>query len=194
MIRFSAPRDQVGIAGDRAGAGQRHVLPGPGFLRLVAGKGIDVGRDRPGIAGGPQAEVDLVEAALRGRRRKRREQALRQPGEIEAAGQRPRAVGGGRIVGEIVEEHEVEVGGGGHLAAAELAHGDQRHPAAASCGHARASNSRRAAARSAAAITSASSAKARPAWRAPIVPASTRTPIRKVCSWPKMRARSRTSS
>ena len=43
---------------------------------------IDMGGDRPLVAGRPQAQVELVEHALGGRRRDRRDQALRQPREV----------------------------------------------------------------------------------------------------------------
>ena len=70
------------VAGDRPRAGERHVLPGPGFLRLVGGEGVDVSGERPGLAGRPQAEIDLVERPLGRRRRQRREQPLGEAREI----------------------------------------------------------------------------------------------------------------
>ena len=121
---------QLAVAGDDAGAGQRHALPRPGVLGLIGGEGVDMGGERPGLAGGAQAEVDRVERAFGGRRGQRRHQALGQPRVILRAVQGPRAVRGRGVVVEIVEQDEIEVGGRAHLAAAELAHGDQRHGAA----------------------------------------------------------------
>ena len=85
-ISFAARVDQRLVAGDRPGAGQRHVLPGPGLLRLIGGEGLDMGGERPGLARGAQAEIDLVERALGGRRRERRDEALGEPGKILRAG------------------------------------------------------------------------------------------------------------
>ena len=56
-------------AGDDAGPGQRHVLPGPGLARLVVDEARELRGDRPLLAGGPQAHVDVVEDAFGGRAR-----------------------------------------------------------------------------------------------------------------------------
>ena len=48
------------IAGNRPGAGQRHVLPGPCFIQLVFAEGVDVRGDRPLVAGWAQTKIDLV--------------------------------------------------------------------------------------------------------------------------------------
>src|SRR5262249_5326642 len=50
--------------------------------------------------------------------------------EIEAAGQWPLAVRRRSLVREVVEEHQIEIGRGGHFTAAELAHCNQRDAAA----------------------------------------------------------------
>ena len=115
------------------GARQRHVLPG---LRLVApGRGAkarELGRQRPLAAGGPQPHVDLVELAGRGRRGQRGEQALGAAARNRApagSGRAPSDFAG--VVGKVVDHDQVEVGGGGHLARAELAHRQHRDAAAA---------------------------------------------------------------
>ncbi len=123
-------RDQPLVTGDRAGAGERHVLPRPRRGLLIGGEGVDVGGERPRLAGRPEAKVDGVEGPLGGRCGKRRQQPLGQPGEILGRSERALAVGGGRLLVEIVKEDKVEVGGGGHFAAAEAAEGDERHFAA----------------------------------------------------------------
>ena len=74
-------------------ARQRHVLPGPGLVLLIAREAVDLGGERPGAARGPQPHVDLVEHAVVGLRGERADQPLRQPREILAAVERARAVG-----------------------------------------------------------------------------------------------------
>ena len=81
------------VAGNHAGARQRHVLPGPGLVALVLAEGLEMGGDRPLVAGRAQPEVELVEHALGGRRRDRRDQPLRQPREIVRRRERLCAVG-----------------------------------------------------------------------------------------------------
>ena len=105
---------------------QRHVLPGPGFAFLVVGKGIDPRRQRPGAARRPQPHVDVIEHAVIGPRRERRDQPLGEPRKILRAVQRPFAVGIGTVLVEIIEQDQVEIGGRRHLAAAEPAHREDR--------------------------------------------------------------------
>ena len=103
------------------------MLPGPGLPGLVALEGREAGGERAGIAGGPQPHVGVVQHALRGRRRHRRDEPLRQAGEILRGRQRPLAR---RVLGvalDLVEQDEIEVGRHRHLAARHLAEGQQRH-------------------------------------------------------------------
>ena len=53
---------------DDARAGEREMLPGPGRLCLIGFEGFQRIRQRASSSGGPQAHVDLVEAALVGER------------------------------------------------------------------------------------------------------------------------------
>ena len=107
-------------------AGQRHVLPGPGLALLVFGERFDVRGHRAGAPRGAQPHIDLVEHAVIGPRRKGADQPLGEAREIMRALQRPRAVGI-RLLGiEIIEQDQIEIGRGGHLAAAEPAHREDR--------------------------------------------------------------------
>ena len=102
------------------------MLPGPGIAFLVAGKAVDLRRQRAGAARRTQPHVDLVERAVIGLRRERVDQPLRQPREILRAVERALAVRfRGRRV-EIVDQDQVEIGARRHLVAAELAHGEHR--------------------------------------------------------------------
>jgi hypothetical protein len=51
---------QARVAGNAARPRQRHVLPGPGLLALIFAKRLDMGGDRPLVAGGSQPEVEFV--------------------------------------------------------------------------------------------------------------------------------------
>ena len=107
------------VAADETQAGQRHMLPGPGLFVLVVTKCIEAHGNRARPAGGTQAHVDLVQLPFCRRRREAGDQALRQPGEPVL-----------RIVRTgIVDHDQVQIGAGGHLLAAELAHAEHR-PAA----------------------------------------------------------------
>ena len=84
--RLNARAERV-VAGNGAQARQRLQLPGPGFLGVVALERRKPHRDRALGAGRAQLGVDLVERAFFGRRRKRADQPLREPGvEIARAG------------------------------------------------------------------------------------------------------------
>ena len=119
-------------AADHAGAGQRHVLPGPGVLELIAAEAFDAGGDGALVAGGTQAHVDLEQPALAGRRGDAIDEALRQARIVVDRGERLRAVGGAAVpgllrgfaCGHVIHEDEIDIGGDGQLAAAELAEGD----------------------------------------------------------------------
>ena len=124
------------IAGDDARAGQRHVLPGPGLSALVFLERIDMGRHRTLVARRAQPEIELVEHAFGGRRRDGGDQALGHARVIVRGGQRLFAV---RFVGirvVIVEQDQVDIRTRRQLAAAELAHAEDRDPAARRLCHA----------------------------------------------------------
>ena len=59
---------QLGLRGRRAeqrpGAGQRHMLPGPGLLVLIAGKAAEAHRQRALCARRPEPRIHLIERAL----------------------------------------------------------------------------------------------------------------------------------
>jgi hypothetical protein len=54
------------IAGERAGAGQRHVFPKFGLVAPVGDEALKMRGDRALAALRPETEVDLVEAAAAG--------------------------------------------------------------------------------------------------------------------------------
>ena len=92
---------QPGIAGDDAGAGQRHLLPDLGLARVIGLEAGELRRGRALVAGRAQAHVDLVERAAPRRHRQRRDEALREadmPGDgVEAArGRRSGSASSGR--------------------------------------------------------------------------------------------------
>ena len=113
-------------AGNDAGARQRHRLEGPRLGREIAAQSLDVCGDRPLRTPWTQAEVDLEQRALAVIAGQRRDQPVRQPAVVLAAGERLSSVRCRRARIEIVQQHEVEVGGRGQLAAAELAERDER--------------------------------------------------------------------
>ena len=86
-------------------------------------------RHRSLVARWAQPEVEFVEDALGGGRRYRRDEALRHARVVVRRGERLCAIRflGVRIV--IVEQDQVDVRPGGQLAAAELAHAEDRDPA-----------------------------------------------------------------
>ena len=84
----------------------------------------------PDLPEGRRRKSTSVERPFRGRCGERRQQALDQPCVILGAGKRPFAVGNTGPFVEVVEEDQVEIGRRGHLASAELAHGQHRDLAA----------------------------------------------------------------
>ena len=166
-----------------AGPGQRHVLPGPGVLRLVGGEGVDMGGERSRLAGRSQAEVDLVERPLGGRRRQRGQEPLRQPREIL---RRRRAAACRRKRRRARRNRKGRSGRGrtrpssrGRRACPWRAP-RPRPPRIRPCAR---SNSRRTCVEQRARRRPRQGRQRPcPRLRAPIVPASTRTPIRKACS------------
>ena len=99
-------------------ARQRHMLPGPGALALVAGKALQRDHQRPLRPRRPQPRVDFVEGARGGRHRQRRGHPLRQPVVVE---HRPKRLGPVRfraiVAGEEIDD--VEVGGVGEQPATQ---------------------------------------------------------------------------
>ena len=89
-----APRATIAASCARASGGpehrpraaQRHVLPGPGVLALVAREAVEADRERALVALRPQPRVDLVERAFGGRHAERGGDALGQAVEIERGG------------------------------------------------------------------------------------------------------------
>ena len=193
-MTFSTRAPNPGEADDHARARERHVLPGPGLGLLVARETADLGGERPGAARRAQPHIDVVERAVIGLRGQRIDQPLGQAGEILRAVERTLAVRFGVLVVEIVDQDQVEIGTRGHLAPAELAHGQHRGLLAAhmavgggeivgdravhGADH-RVGQPREGLARLARAVT---------------VPDRMRTPIRNMYSSPNMRMRSSRSS
>ena len=112
------------VAGDDAGARQRHLLPGLGLVGLVGAEGGKLRRHRPLVARRAQAHVDVVELAGARRRGQGGDEPLRQTGEILHRMELARAVRVRRRRVEIIDQHEVEIGRRRHLARAELAQRD----------------------------------------------------------------------
>ena len=125
------PRAETRRRRHHARARERHVLPGPGLALLIGGEAADLGGERAGAAGRTQPHVDLVERAVIGLRGQRVDQPLRQPSEILRAIERTFSVRFRMLAVEVVDQDQVEIGASGHLAAAELAHGQHRSRLAA---------------------------------------------------------------
>src|SRR5262249_35134203 len=107
-------------------ARERQVLPGPGFVLLVAREALELGGEWPGAAGRAQPHVDLVEQPVIGRRSERADQALRQPREVLSAVKRPRAVRFRPRGIEIVAPEGFGAGAGGLPPPAELSEREDR--------------------------------------------------------------------
>ena len=122
--------DQLGGTVDHAGAGERHVLPGPGRLRVIGLEALERIGERAGAAGWPQAHVDLVERALVGERGQRGDDLAAEPRVVLDRRQRLRAVRRLELGRDVVDEDQVEVRRRRHLAAAELAQRQHRQPLA----------------------------------------------------------------
>ena len=88
---------------------------------MIAAKGGEAGRDRTLGARGPQPHIDVVEIARFGQDGERIDVALRQAGIIARERERSRSVRRLDLLGRVIDENEVEIGGRAHLAAAELA-------------------------------------------------------------------------
>ena len=122
--RGSDLRGERRLARDDPRPRQRHVLPGLRFRGLVELEGRELRRQRPLAPGGAQPQIDFVELSRLGRRGQRGDQALRQARVIDDGAERPRAVGFAGVGGKIVDHDQIEIGGRGHFARAELAHGE----------------------------------------------------------------------
>ena len=116
-----------GRPGDRAGAQQRLVLPGPRFLEFVLAKCRERLHQQTAIAGGPQPRVDFVQAARRAVHREQVHEALAEPLEEQSVVDRLRAIGALRLAARVVQEHQVQVRAVAELQAAELAVRDHDH-------------------------------------------------------------------
>ena len=126
MQRRLDARGERRLPRDDPRPGQRHVLPGPGVLLLIAAKAGERRRDRAGLARRPEAHVNLVKPALGGGRRQGVDQALGKAGEVVARRERLGAVAGVEALIAIVDEDQVQIGAHRHLAAAQLAEAEDR--------------------------------------------------------------------
>ncbi len=104
------PLAETVFANDYARPGQRHVLPRPGLALLVAAETLEGNGERPGVPGGPQARVDLVELPLAGERGHGADVSLRQAPEVGAGRQRFFAVRLLGVFGHLIDEYQVEIG------------------------------------------------------------------------------------
>ncbi len=123
--RFDA-RHQCRIAGHRARMQQRLVLPGPGFLELVAAEGLDAGHQHAALARGPQPHVDLVQPAGSRMHGQQVDQPLRVAQEEHLVVHRRRGIGFLLLTGAVMQEHQVQVRTIAQLVATELAVGQRR--------------------------------------------------------------------
>jgi hypothetical protein len=80
--------DESRRPGNDAGARQRHRLEGPRLGGEIAAQGLDVRGDRPLRAPWTQAEVDFEQRAFAEIAGQRRDQPVRQPAVVLAAGER----------------------------------------------------------------------------------------------------------
>ena len=99
-------------------------------MRLILLEGLKPNGDRPLVARRAQPKIDLIKQSFGGRRRKRADEPLRQARVILRGGQRALAAAALRERIGVIEQHEIEIGGRRHLAAAELAERDHRRAAA----------------------------------------------------------------
>ncbi len=121
---------QRGIAGDRAGAHQCLVLPGPGAFALVFGVAGQGGDQRTLATVRAQAHVDVVQAAGSGDRPEHRHHLLRQARIPTAGIERTRpvaAVLSGRMV---VQEDQIQIRAEAQLQSPQAAVADDREASA----------------------------------------------------------------
>ena len=119
--RFNLFRKCRGRTND-ARAGQRQMFPGPGIVGVIAAEGFQADGNRPFVAGRAEPHVDIVKPTLRGVRRQRRNEPLRQTRIVKWNRQRFFTIRSLHIVGRIVDEDEIEVGACRHFPPAKLAH------------------------------------------------------------------------
>src|SRR6185437_2422419 len=87
-------------------AGQRHLLPCPGELGMVAAEGGKARGERALGSRWPESHIDLIEAALRRDRRDRIDETLAEPRKIRRNRQRPLAVGQLDTVGRVINDDQ----------------------------------------------------------------------------------------
>jgi hypothetical protein len=98
----------LGRAEQRPGAGQRHMLPGPGAFLLIALEAVERDHQRPLRTRRTQPHVDLVERPRRGGGGERRSHPLRQPVVIGHGTERLRAIGFRHVIaGEQIDQVEI---------------------------------------------------------------------------------------
>src|SRR6185312_13963342 len=109
-------RAECGGAGDRTRMQQRLMLPGPRFMALVLGEGIDLRDEQSAFTARPQAYVHLIEAACRRVHGEKMHQPLGEAHEEQGIVDRPyggpgsaRAVRLLALAARIVQKHEVEI-------------------------------------------------------------------------------------
>ena len=102
------------VARHGAQPGQRHVLPRPGILVLIALEGRHADSHRTSPSGRTQPHVHLIKFAFRRRSGQGRDQAL---GESCVPGLRFHRV-------RVINHNDVEIGPGGQFPPAQLAHGE----------------------------------------------------------------------
>ncbi len=115
---------ELGRAGNRPRAGERHVLPCPGRVAAIADEPLAVRGDRPFGARGAEPHVDFIEAALAGERGHRVDEPVAEPRVIERRRQWAFAVGDIDRARHVIDEDQVEIGRHRHFAPAELAQRD----------------------------------------------------------------------
>ena len=101
---------RLGVASHRPGTHQRLVFPHPGLLVLVGAECRQARHQRAGIARGAQAHVDLVQRPGVGGNGKQVQQLSNQT--VQELGSRS---------GQIVDEHQIQVGIRAEFQATELA-------------------------------------------------------------------------
>ena len=101
---------------------------------MIGLEGGETGGDRPRHAGGPQPHIDLVKLALGSQHGQRIDKALRQPRVIGRDGERAFALRRLAPGGNVVDDDQIDIGGEGHLAAAQLA--ERQHGELAALYHA----------------------------------------------------------
>ena len=118
---------EADVTGDRAGADQGLVLPGPGALLLVGGIGFEAADEQAGAAVGTQADVDFIEPARARQHGQKVHEALGEAGVVARTLERLLAIRFEGGMGAVVDEDEVEVRAEAEFDAAEAAVTDHGH-------------------------------------------------------------------